>query len=180
MITYVALLHSIILSEGRRVVMSDLRRMAVEVGFKNPRTLVATGNLLIDSIEQIAISEVEKRLEAGILQSFGKQIDVIVRTEANWKRLIESNPFYEESQSNGSLVIVRVMREPLPNDSAANLDPWRTDPERIKVVNGDLWISFFDRPSQSRLLSQLTAKKMGAGTLRNWNTVRGLANLIGG
>ncbi|TIX36354.1 MAG: DUF1697 domain-containing protein, partial [Mesorhizobium sp.] len=42
--TYVALLYSIVLGEGRRVVMSDLKAMAESLGLNNPRTLVATGN----------------------------------------------------------------------------------------------------------------------------------------
>ncbi|TIO91164.1 MAG: DUF1697 domain-containing protein, partial [Mesorhizobium sp.] len=44
--TYVALLYSIILGEGRRVVMSELKAMAEAIGLKNVRTLVATGNLV--------------------------------------------------------------------------------------------------------------------------------------
>ncbi|RUU52055.1 DUF1697 domain-containing protein, partial [Mesorhizobium sp. M2C.T.Ca.TU.009.01.2.1] len=47
--TYVALLYSIILSEGRRVVMADLKAMAEEQGLKNVRTLVATGNLVFEA-----------------------------------------------------------------------------------------------------------------------------------
>ena len=34
MTTYVALLHSIVLGPGRRVVMADLKAMAAEVGFR--------------------------------------------------------------------------------------------------------------------------------------------------
>jgi len=35
------------------------------------------------------------------------------------------------------------------------------------------------KPSEWKLLSALTTKRMGVGTLRNWNTVRGLAEMIG-
>ncbi|WP_292238803.1 DUF1697 domain-containing protein, partial [Mesorhizobium sp.] len=47
--TYVALLYSIILGEGRRVVMSELKAMAEAIGLKNVRTLVATGNLVFEA-----------------------------------------------------------------------------------------------------------------------------------
>jgi putative membrane protein insertion efficiency factor len=49
MTTYVALLHSIVLAPGRRVVMSDLRDMASSLGYQNPRTLVSTGNIVFET-----------------------------------------------------------------------------------------------------------------------------------
>ena len=49
---YVALLHSIVLAGGRRVVMADLKAMAEALGYRAPRTLVATGNLLFKSPEK--------------------------------------------------------------------------------------------------------------------------------
>ncbi len=46
--TYVALLHSIVLSPGKRVVMADLKAMAEGLGLRNARTLAATGNLVFE------------------------------------------------------------------------------------------------------------------------------------
>lgn len=43
---YVALLHSIVLGAGKRLIMADLRALAEELGFTDCRTLVATGNLV--------------------------------------------------------------------------------------------------------------------------------------
>jgi uncharacterized protein (DUF1697 family) len=176
--TYAALLHSIILGPGKRVVMADLRALAEAAGFQNPRTLGATGNLLVDSDGELKTSDIETRLERAIEHRFGKHIDVIARTAGDWLNLAASNPFSAESGRGGSLVIVRAMRTPLPPNAAKALDPWRERQEKIEVVNGDLWIAFAARPSQSRLLSRLTVKHLGVGTLRNWNTVAGLAKLI--
>lgn len=178
--TYAALLHSIVLGAGRRVVMADLRKVAGEAGFNNPRTLAATGNLVIDGSENLTAAEVERRLERGIEKGFGKHIDVIARTGSDWVKLAAGNPFPAESREDASLVGVRVMRAPLPETIFAVLEPWRSAQENIRLVNGDLWIAFSGQPSKSRLLSRLTVKHMGAGTLRNWNTVRGLAGLIKG
>jgi uncharacterized protein (DUF1697 family) len=175
---YVALLHSIILIEGRRVLMSDLRRLAEEAGLQNPRTHVATGNLVIESSQSLNVSEVEQRLESGISRSFGKHIDVIARTEQAWKRLAQGNPFPDESRRDGGLVIVRVMRQPLDPDIADKLCRYQTSEEQLKIVAGDLWVSFAGSPSKSRLLPQLTVKQLGAGTLRNWNTVSGISGLL--
>ncbi|AVA21648.1 DUF1697 domain-containing protein [Rhizobium sp. NXC24] len=172
--TYVALLHSIVLGAGRRVVMSDLKAMAEELGFSNARTLVATGNLVFEAEEQ-PIAEIEARLEAGFTKAFGKSVDIIGRDAEGWQKLAAGNPFKD---GGGSEVIVRVMRKPLDASIIAGFDKNRGT-ERIRIVDGDLWIDFGGKASKTRLLPALTTKRLGVGTLRNWNTVRGLAKMIG-
>ena len=51
MTTYIALLHSIVIAPGKRVVMSDLRDMASSLGYRNPRTLVSTGNIIFETAD---------------------------------------------------------------------------------------------------------------------------------
>ena len=71
------------------------------------------------------------------------------------------------------------MRTPLSKDVLPGLQRHCGDGEKIRVVNGDLWVHFPGKPSTSKLLSALTTKRLGVGTLRNWNTVRGLRDMIG-
>lgn len=62
MTTYVALLHSIVLGPGKRVLMADLKAMATELGFRDPRTWAATGNLIFDA-DDAPLAVVEERLK---------------------------------------------------------------------------------------------------------------------
>lgn len=178
MATYVALLYSIVLSPQRRVVMSDLKTMALELCLEKPRTLAATGNLVFEA-RALSIPQLEARLETAFKARFGKHVDIIVRDAEAWRRTIAANPFPAESEQDGSLVLLRVMREPLGGTVLTGLEPYRDATEKLALVQGDLWTSFGDRPSQSRLLGVLTKKRLGIGTSRNWNTVRGLADLLG-
>jgi uncharacterized protein (DUF1697 family) len=157
-----------------------LRDVAKACGFQIPRTLGATGNLLIDHAGALEESEVEIGIERGIEKACGKHIDVIARTANDWLELTASNPFPAESALDASRVVVRVMRAPLAADAVQALGPWRGSGDKIELVKGDLWIAFAGPPSQSRLLSRLTVRFLGVGTTRNWNTVCGLARLIEG
>jgi uncharacterized protein (DUF1697 family) len=173
MTVYVALLHSIVLGPGRRVVMADLRATAERIGFRDARTLVSTGNLVFETASE-AVAVIEARLEEGFRRHFGKHVDIIVRDASGWKRLAGQNPFPE---GNGSAVGVRVMRQPLAATHFEKLE--KIAPElRLALVDGDLWIDFGDRPSETKLLSHLTTKKLGVGTLRNANTVNGLNAML--
>lgn len=174
MTMYVALLYSIVLGPGRRVVMTDLKAMAEELGFRNTRTLVATGNLIFESDKQ-SIASIEAKLEAGFAAAFGKHVDIIVRDADTWLKLAGGNPFLD---GIGSEVIIRIMRQPLEAGTLDMFARYRQN-ERMAIVDGNLWIDFGLKASETKLLPALTTKRLGIGTMRNWNTVRGLAEMVG-
>jgi len=175
--TYVALLFSIGISEGRRLMMADWRSMMEDLGLQNPQTLIATGNAVFKT-RGASTRELEIRLEDAFERRFGRRVDTIVRAAAPFRRLMEGNPFLKESKQDGSRVMVRVMREPLEQNFAAALKPYLTQGERVKVVCGDLWVHFQHKPNESRLMSVLGSKRLGTGTVRNWNTVRRLNEML--
>ncbi|MER9394513.1 MULTISPECIES: DUF1697 domain-containing protein [unclassified Mesorhizobium] len=175
--TYVALLYSIILGEGRRVVMADLKAMAEQLGLKNPRTLVATGNLVFET-RATGIAKLEQRLETAFEKTFGRNVVIIVRTAEDWLKLAAGNPFPADSAEAGDQVAVRVMREPAPADGAAALQAYAAEDERVASVDGDIWVVFSRQRPSSRLLAAMNHKRMGIGTARNWNTVRRLAEMV--
>ena len=171
--TYVALLYSIILGQGRRVVMADLKAMAEDLGLKNVRTLVATGNLVFET-SATAIADLEQRLEAA----FGRHVEIIVRGAEEWLTLAAGNPFLGESIEAGDQVAVRVMRQPAPMDAVAALQAYAAEDEKVLSVGGDIWVVFSRERPSSRLLAATNHKRLGIGTSRNWNTVRKLAEMV--
>lgn len=177
MAPYVALLHSITIGGGRRLVMSEWRAMMEAAGFKCPRTLIATGNALFES-EPATIRQLEKRLEIAFEQSFGRHVDTIVKSAAYWRKLTAGNPFVEEAERDGTQVAVRIMRKPLDHSAVVALMPYASRGERLEVANGALWISFEGEPARPRLPAALTNRRFGVGTFRNWNTVRRLNEMI--
>ncbi len=176
---YIALLSSITtLAPGRRVVMADLRSMAERLGLQTPRTMIATGNLLFEA-KATAAARLEKQLETEFEKTFGKHIDIIVRSEADWRKMIVSNPFPKESKTDADHVVVRVMRKPVRDGMVAALEPYLANGERTRLIGADPWIHFARDIGHSKLAAAMTIKRIGIGTMRNWNTVRGLGDMLG-
>jgi uncharacterized protein (DUF1697 family) len=175
---YIALLHSIGIGGGRRLVMADLRRMAEALGLQNPRTLIATGNLIFET-RATKSARLEAKLESAFAETFGRPVDIVIRDALQWRDMIAANPFFRESARDGSRVILRVARDPLGEEAVAALRERGVDGEQVKVVAGELWVYFSIEPVRSKLIGALTTKNLGVGTLRNWNTVRRLGEMIG-
>jgi uncharacterized protein (DUF1697 family) len=175
--TYVALLHSVVLSKERRVTMSKLEAMATAAGCFEPRTIGATGNLVFEH-EDLPIDALENKLEEGFEQTFGRRVSIVLREADGWRRLVAGNPFPAEAEVAGDRVIARIARKPLDRIADRALATKMTNGERVKIVKGDLWAHFPSDPSRSRLLVALTPAKLGVGTLRNWNTLRKIAEIL--
>lgn len=170
--TWVALLYSITVGGGRRVGMQDLRDLAEGLGFGQPRTLLATGNLIFD-VAAADARAVEARLEPAFAEAFGQPVPIVVREAAEWPLLMRGNPFAAAAEEEPARVAVRVMREPVDVAVAARLEPYRSESERLAIVDGDLWLHLPDGFGRSRLVAAITPKRAGGvGTFRNWNTVR--------
>ena len=157
--------------------MADWRSMMEDLGLQNPRTLIATGNAVFESRAAI-VQELEVQLEDAFERRFGRRVDTIVRAAQPFRRLTAWNPFSRESERDGSRVVVRVMREPIASVSESILQPYLTQGERVKVVRGDLWVHFKQDPNRSRLMPVLASKRLGIGTVRNWNTVSRLTAML--
>lgn len=166
--TWVALLHSIVLGPARRVVMADLRALATDLGLGQPRTLLASGNLIFTA-DAADARGVEALLEPAFAAAFGREISIIVRDAALWPALVAGCPFPEGDPAR---VAVRVMREPLPDGAEERLARYLAPGERVAVVGGDLWMHLPDGFAPSRVPGAITPKRFGVGTVRNWNTVR--------
>lgn len=173
---WVALLYSVVLGPGRRVAMAPLREMAAELGLGEPRTLVATGNLLFRGPGPTAA--LEARLEAAFADRFGRRVDILVRDAPAWRRLVAANPFAAAAEAAPASVHVRVMRDPLPAEAAAALARFAVGGERAAVAAGDLWLHLPHGAGRSKLGAAATTRRLGVGTFRNWNTVRRLGAML--
>jgi uncharacterized protein (DUF1697 family) len=174
---YVALLYSIGVGGGRRLIMADWRSMMEDLGFQNPRTLISTGNAIFES-RRASVGALELQLEDAFERRFGRRVETIVRPAADFRRLAAANPFVGESERDASRVVVRVMRKPIDSESVAALSSYLTQGERVKVVQGDLWVHFRNEPARSRLMPLLSSRRLGIGTVRNWNTIRRLSEMM--
>ncbi|HRO11347.1 DUF1697 domain-containing protein [Amaricoccus sp.] len=175
---FVALLYSISIAEGRRLVMADLRDLAADLGLERPRTLLATGNLLFEA--EGDARAIEARLEPAFAERFGRAVSIIVRDGTGWPRLMAANPFPEAAEREPARVAVRVMRTPADAAAVARLSPYLAPGERLAVAGGDLWVHLPDGFAPSRLPGAITPRREGIGTFRNWNTVKRIGAALAG
>jgi uncharacterized protein (DUF1697 family) len=163
---YVALLRAVNVG-GRKLLMDDLRDIAAALGFANPRTFIASGNLLFGS--DLSETRVKSMLEKSIAEHMAAAVPVMLRTAAELERVAKANPFSGEP---GNRVAAIFLDRSPPSDTierARNLDD-----ERIAIGEREVYVAYGE---QGMGRSRLRIPAVEAGTARNMNTVAKLAGL---
>lgn len=174
--------HRIILFRGMntggvRAPVGEQREMALAMGLRNPRTLAASGNLVVETDRTTA--DLETAIETEMQARFGVAIAAMARTPADWSRLIAANPFPDQAAAHPAKVVAMVMKDGI-NPGA--LDACRAlcaDGEAVEALDNVLYFWFPHGQGESLIFKKATPKLLGMGTGRNWNTVLKLAEMAG-
>ena len=158
----VALFYSVVLTKSRRITSADLMRIAEAAGVEAVATVLSTGNLLLrGGGDEVAL---EQRLEAATESLLGKAIPVFVRSAQEVRALIAANPFPDE---NPSRVAVRVLRHPASPASLDRIAARLRPGEYFAAQPRALWLATTTDLSASPLLTAVSARWVGQGTLRS-------------
>jgi uncharacterized protein (DUF1697 family) len=173
----IALYRAVNLGPKTKLQMAPLRDMAGELGLGNPRTLIASGNLVFDGGSKKE-TVLEKLLEKETEARFGLKTDIFVRTVPDWDELIAANPFPKQAQDDPGHLLAMVLRAP-PSSDAELQTAIKGGTERAKVIGRCAYLYYPDGVGVSRITTALIERKLGTrGTARNWNTMRKIEALV--
>jgi uncharacterized protein (DUF1697 family) len=174
---HIALLRAINVGGSKRVAMADLRDFLTELGFRDARSLLQSGNLVFRSDTRSGAT-LERVLETEAAKRLGLETDFFVRSAAEWQEIVENNPFPDEAKRDpGHLLVMCLKDAPAAPDVNALQDAIRGR-EIVRAKGRAAYLVYPDGIGRSRLTSALIEKKLGtSGTCRNWNTVLKLAAL---
>lgn len=162
---------------GRKLLMSDLAAVCAGLGYREVRTLLASGNVVFDS--DVPAERIEHDLGAA-LATHGLATDVLVRDHAEIAAVVAGDPWPEATADHPSHVLVTFHRDPFPVDALERLRAIHDGPERFHVAGRELYTDFRSQQGMrdSVLLPAMRKAKFPiVATARNWNTVGKLVEL---
>ena len=170
MTRYVALLRAVNVAGHGKINMSELRQAFSALGYADVGTYIQSGNVVFTSDARVEGTELGRAL-AGEL---GAAVEVMLRTAAQMKTVVERNPFTEVDLSK---VHVGFMSgRPSPSVVGA-LDVDRFKPEEARVAGSEVYFHLPNGMGRSKLPNYLTRQLKVPFTVRNWNTATKLREL---
>src|ERR1700740_1199955 len=90
MATYIAILRGINVSGHKLIKMDALRKLFDNMGFKNTKTYIQSGNVVFQD-KQAKIQDLEKKIAGSILKEFGFEVPVLVKEADELEAVLEKN-----------------------------------------------------------------------------------------
>jgi uncharacterized protein (DUF1697 family) len=178
MTTHIGLLRAVNLPGHNSVRMTDLCQMASDLGLKDVRSLLQSGNLLFQDDSRTS-AELETLLEDAANKRLGFETDFFVRSASEWKTVIDDNPFPKEAKQDPSHLLVFLLKKAPDRDDVAALRSSIKGREVVNAKGRHAYIVYPDGIGRSRLTIAVIEKALGGrGTGRNWNTVLKLGALL--
>ncbi|MEZ2128977.1 MULTISPECIES: DUF1697 domain-containing protein [unclassified Sinorhizobium] len=163
---YVALLRAVNVGGTGALPMAELKSLCEELGFADVRTYIQSGNVLFRSDQ--AESTVRERLEAGLSRKMGKSPGVMLRNRKELEAIAAGAPF---PHAKPNYLLVNFRPEAAAKDALDTMVA--PDGEEVQIAGREIYVHYPNGSGRSKL--KLPALK--AGTSRNLNTVRKLAEM---
>ena len=169
---YTAFLRGINVGGNKLIKMDDLKKAFESAGFKNIKTILASGNVIFESGKKSA-EVISKTIEEMLHKTFSHKISVIVRSIEDLQKLSEVDPFkYIEVTKDTRLYVSFVNGMP---ELKLKL-PYESDDKCLRILgikqNTVCSVIIVSPQSNTIDLMNFLDKELGKNvTTRNWNTV---------
>lgn len=169
----VAFLRGINVGGHKPVSMDRLRKAFESLGFRNVKTLLASGNVLFEAPSANG-SALVKKIEAKLEPTFGHEIGTILRTIENLQDLAAADPFKGIRVTPRTRLFVTFLSE----KPKSSLRIPYVSPDKsfriLRLAGGDVCSVLTVGPQWAKNLRNMDILEKEFGkkiTTRNWNTV---------
>jgi uncharacterized protein (DUF1697 family) len=180
MSTFISMLRGINVSGVRKIAMPELKAVYEALGFTNVSTYVQSGNVVFDSPGTVA-QQAASRIESAIQERFAFSVPVFIRSAADLRRIVETNPFLIPRRAVPARLYVTFLYETPDPSRLTGLASLDGAGDEFVIGEQEIFIFCPNGYGRSKLNNTIFENKLKMpATTRNWNTVRALLEMAGG
>ena len=178
MTAFVSLLRGINVGGHHKIRMDELKELYESLGFKDVLPYIQSGNVVFTS-DEADLARLRRQIEEGFEKNFGFHVEVIVRTSADLREIIDKIPFQGQPGKESKWVVVLFLAAHPDETAQEDLLKTYVGPEELFIIGKEVYIYYTNGIGRSKLSHSLIEKKLKTvGTARNWNTILQLQKLI--
>jgi len=172
--TYIVLLKGINVGGHKKVPMAELRELLTKSGFENVKTYIQSGNVILESSKR-SLKKIEETIKKAILDYFGFEVSVLVKTRKDLDRIFDNSPFPEEEKRKSYFI----MLHDTPDSELVKVASEKVyEGEEYKIINDCIYYYSAKGFGQSKFNTNYFERKLNTfATARNYNTMVKLLSL---
>ncbi|MEM7373968.1 MAG: DUF1697 domain-containing protein [Bacteroidota bacterium] len=170
--TYIALLRGINVSGQKKIKMADLRAHLAELPIRHIQTYIQSGNIIFEH-ENTDPGILERLIHDKIAEKYGYDVPVLVKTAEDLNRVLQNNPFQEESESGPKRVYFTFLASEPDEARIAKLSEVDYQPEKYVLEGKDIYFFSPSGYGRARMSNNFFENKLKVrATTRNWKTTQ--------
>jgi uncharacterized protein (DUF1697 family) len=173
---YALLLRGINVGRAHRVPMADLRELLQSAGHREVRTLLQSGNVVLDAAAPA--EELAPAVERALAERFGFAIPVVVRSADDLRGVVARDPLGAIA-TDPTRYVVSFFAGPVPAELEERLRAVDPVDDEYRIEGRELYVWCPHGQLESPVSAALAKHRGGpVGTARNWATVLKIADLL--
>lgn len=175
---YIALLRGINVSGVKIIKMEDLRAYFEDMGFRNVKTYIQSGNVVFEANKQ-TLAALTKKITKGLEDVLGYNVPIVTISAEIMQTIKEEDVFTNILKVvHTAKKYVAFLERSLTNEEIAYLHSLTNEVDVYYSTGNEIYITIDDTKGKSLYTNMLLEKKLKIyATTRNWNTVCKLATM---
>ncbi len=167
---HIALLRGINVGGRNKLKMGKLREMVASFGWQNVKSYLQSGNLVFDCDEEDA-GILASKIQSQIKQTYGYEVTVLMRMLADFRQILETNPFVARGEEIAKLYVA-FLAEPPSADQLDALELPANIADEISIGEQELFLFCPNGYARTKLNNNFFERQLKMpATTRNWKTV---------
>jgi uncharacterized protein (DUF1697 family) len=176
MATFLSILRGINVSGQKKINMADLKSLYENLGFKNIKTYIQSGNVIF---ENNTGKDLSKKIEKQIEEKYGFQVPILIRTVNEMEEAVNKNPFLEEKNIEPDKLHVTYLSDIPSNENLEKMKTVDYRPDRFYVSGKEIYLYCPGGYGNTKLTNTFFEKKLKqTATTRNWKTTNALLKMM--
>ena len=174
---YIAILRGINVSGQKKIIMKDLKQLLETLDCSDVITYIQSGNVICEYTGDAVALKID--IEEAIVKQYGFDVPVLVRTSADYQRIIDECPFGKvDLVTEGTKVLLTFLAEVPSDEACAELMTHVKSPEQLVIKGHQVYLHCPNGYGRSKLSNVFLEKKLKVqATTRNWKTINKLCEL---
>lgn len=176
MTRFVVLLRGVNVGKNKRVPMAEWKDLLTGLGCANVRTLLNSGNAVVDAKHRTSAS-LAKEVAAALEDHFGFEVPVVAKSAAEFAKVVAGVGMDPEAL-DPSRLLVAFSQTPAASKALAGLASLVEPPDEFVLGRDAAYLHCANGILESKAGEALLGKLGKGCTTRNWATVGKLRDLL--
>lgn len=176
MAIFLSILRGINVSGQKQIKMADLKNLYEELGLKNVKTYIQSGNVVFESKTAAKLSQ---KIEQKIKDHYSFDVPVIIRTKEELQKAIEHNPFLKQKNIEVDKLHITFLSEQPSKENIKATEAFDYSPDQFHISEKEVYIHCPNGYGNTKINNTFFEKKLKVGaTTRNWKTSNELLKMM--